>query len=396
MLILKITINSWINASRDKRELSVLRELGLDAAVMAKGEKGDKFKKENIDGFKVFRFSTRPLSNLKFLNPLNRFFSLFIWSFEARKFNADIISCHDLTALLIGWLSNVGRKKKAKLVYDSHEFELGRNTKRNAITTFLIKNLERFLIKRSVFSIMVNESIAKEVQNIYKLDTPPVVVRNIPPRWEIDKKVCEGIRRQYLEKLGVTNDHFIGMYHGGIVPNRGIEEFIMALSKTEKTVGVILGNGTINYIEKLKELTKSYKVQNRFLFLPAVPINELWKYVGAADFEVAIPKIVSKNQYYSLPNKFFESIQSLTPIICNNTPEMANIIQQYEIGITIDPPCDVDKISEAINKMRTEKDSYQRYKENLVKAKNDLCWEKEKQILINAYKNIISTRCAFR
>ena len=46
-------------------------------------------------------------------------------------------------------------------------------------------------------------------------------------------------------------------------------------------------------------------------------------------------------------------------------------------------------IKKAFEKMRTDKDLYNCFKKNLLKAKEELCWENEKQKLFDAYKNIL-------
>ena len=51
-LVLKIAANTWENASRDIRELSVVQELGADVLVMAKGDKSGI--QEKVRGFSVY------------------------------------------------------------------------------------------------------------------------------------------------------------------------------------------------------------------------------------------------------------------------------------------------------------------------------------------------------
>ena len=46
-----------------------------------------------------------------------------------RKLNPEIISGHDLTAYLIGYFSTRFVSNPPKLIYDAHEFEIGRNIK---------------------------------------------------------------------------------------------------------------------------------------------------------------------------------------------------------------------------------------------------------------------------
>ena len=96
----------------------------------------------------------------------------------------------------------------------------------------------------------------------------------------------------------------------------------------------------------------------------------------------------AKSYYFSLPNKFFESIQSLTPIVASNFPEMKRIIDFYQIGLTCDP-LDADAIHQCVEKMREDKAFYTECKENLKLAKSDLCWEKEKKVLEEAFKEIV-------
>jgi glycosyltransferase involved in cell wall biosynthesis len=215
-------------------------------------------------------------------------------------------------------------------------------------------------------------------------------VRNIPPYWSIDETVSQKQRAEFCKALHVNENTFIAMYHGGITGDRGIENLIKAIARTEDAVGVILGYGQDDYIRSLKDLAVSHNVEGRILFHPAVPIDVLWQYVGAADVGVIVVPIVFKSYYYGLGNKFFENIQSMTPIICNNTPEMANIVRKYDIGLTVDPPGDLAGLIEALRTMRADKELYAKFKHNLIQTKKDLCWENEREILKKAYQKILA------
>ena len=204
-LVLKLVSNTWEKESRDKRELSVFRELGYETLVMAKGDAGDKGRADEVDGFRVLRYSTRPLGE-KAPVQINRFVSVLVWPSYVRRIRPDVISAHDLLpALIIAWLSTWFQKKKPKLIYDSHEFELGRNTggKRSRLTTWMIGKTEKFLMKRCVLSIMVNDSIADEVQRIHKLKERPLVIRNVPEYWNIDPEICKQTRKELLEQFDI-------------------------------------------------------------------------------------------------------------------------------------------------------------------------------------------------
>lgn len=383
--VLKICIFPWQNASRDKRELSACRELGLTPLVMAKGEEGDWYREDEVSGFRVLRFSTRPLGT-KIPAPINWVATMVCWAHCARKLQPAVISGHDIVALTIGWMSTVGtpKSRKPRLVYDSHEFELGRNEKRSKLQLFFLKQLEGFLMKRCAFSIMVNDAIADEVQKIHGLKQRPIVVRSTPNRWTVEPEVCREVRSRLLGAMQAPREMLL-MYHGGVMKGRGVEMLLQEVQHNPQVCAVILGNGQQGYMEQLKAMAQSLGVTDRVLFHPAVPLEELWKYAGAADVGMILAPAIVANHLYSLPNKFFENIQSETPVICPSYPAMKPIVEQYGIGLTCNPE-DLEDIDRCVEKMRTDRDFYAQCKENLKKAKEDLCWEREKVVLQEAYR----------
>lgn len=385
MKYLKLCINEWVNANRDKRECSVVRELGVDVSVIAKGPVSGV--KEEVAGFSVTRLSPRPLGK-KMPVLLNRVVSMFTWAAYVRKQNYDIISGHDYVALTIAWISNVGKRCKAMLVYDSHEFELGRAVNRGRFATWFLCHWERFLMRRCAFSIMVNDAIADEVQRIHRLEQRPVVVRNIPNYWRLDETKISATRKEILSALGLSEETFLVMYHGAVVHDRGIENMLRAVAKMEGSAAVVLGNGAEDYLFSLRNLCEELGVKNRTLFLPAVPVETLYRYVGAADVEAVLIVGKFKSYYFSLPNKIFEAIQSLTSLVVSDFPEMGRLIGQYGIGLKIDPTKE-EEIVDAFTRLRDDKEFRAQCKENLKRAKEDLCWEREQEALKAAYREII-------
>lgn len=385
-LLVKVCCSEWINENRDIRELDVCMELGFNVIVVAKGNLRNN---DYVCGFDVRRLSTRPLGKY-FPSSINRVVALFTWAHYINRLRPNVISGHDITGLLVGWISTwfIPRSKAPKLIYDSHELEVGRNVKRSRLSTWCIARLEHFLIKRSVFSIVVNDEIAKEIQNMYELDKCPVVVRSMPSLWEIDMKEIHRIRDEWNTQLGIPSDSFFVMYHGAVMPGRGIENLIQLAGLNHHISVVILGNGSSSYIAVLKQMCQHLKVDARVIFHKAVDIKDLWKYVGAADIGFVLCEASSKSYYYCLPNKFFENIQSETPIICSNFPVMKPIVDKYQIGLTCDPN-DVNAINDCIERMRTDKEFYEKCKANLKIAKRELCWENEKKTLISAYKKLL-------
>lgn len=387
--VLKICCGTWDNASRDKRELSVCRELGADIAIMAKGNPRDDGRKDNVGGYNVYRFSTRPLGG-RVPNTINRVLSLFIWSWKARRFKPDVITGHDLSGLFVGWLSTwfLSGRRKPKLVYDAHEFEIGRDEGRSSMMVGCIKRLESFLIRRCVFSIVVNDSISDEMQRIYKFMKPPVVVRSTPENWILDIGKISETREEICRAMGVAKDTFLLMYHGGLMPKRNIEALLGAVERNTHVAGVVLGNGTEEYLSALKKKAAEIGIENRVLFHPAVPIDELYWYVGAVDVGMILHQKYAANAEYSLPNKFFENVQSLTPILSTDTLVLKRYIERYGIGVTVNIT-NGHELDAAIERLRTDKAFYADCKKHLRLAKEELCWEREKSCLLTAYEKAL-------
>ena len=244
-------------------------------------------------------------------------------------------------------------------------------------------------MKRCAFSIMVNDAIADEVQRIHTLKDRPVVARNTPAYWELDQEKIAQTRKELLSQLDAPEDAFIMMYHGGILQNRGIEQMLTAVSQLENIYAVVLGNAqTEAYMASLHTLVDKLGISERVLFHPAVSIKVLGNYSGAANAGMSLLQPTVQNHILALPNKFFENIQSLTPVIVSDFPAIGSIVDQYEIGLKVDPTSP-EKIAAAIDLLRHDKSLYSTFKKNLEQAKEELCWEKERLVLQDAYRRIL-------
>lgn len=394
--VLKICTGTWENASRDKRELSAYKEAGAEVVVMAKGKTTDRFYHEIVEGFDVYRFSTTILKrcNYLFAKKINYAVCTVFWSFYARRFRADVLSCHDVYALLIGWLSTLfTSKNKPILIYDSHEFEAGRNSRRSRLFTKVIISLERFLIKKCAFSIVVCDSIAAELQNLHKMKTRPLVIRSTPEYWQLDPEICRERRRELFAHMPDSVD-FLMMYHGNINKGRGIE-LLLPILKERNNIGLVLmgAKQSKEEFDILKKTAHELKVANRVLYLPPVTQSKIWQYVGAVDLEMILIQPIVKSYYFALPNKFFEAVQSMTPIIASDLPEMKALIDKYNIGLS----CNInsgDNIMKCVDKMYCDKQFYAFCKENMIKAKQELCWNKEKEKLVTKFLSVMNKQQA--
>ena len=386
--VLKIIIGDIFKDSRDRRELRTLRNQGHSIMVLNKGEKNEIIVLE--DKYIIHTRKVRDPNASAVKKTMQRLWAIPSWALYARSLHPDLISCHDLSALFIGWMSTwfINKKNRPMLVYDAHEFEMGRNTKRSRLQKIVIRTAEKFLMQRCVFSMMVNDSIAEAVRGVHFLRMKPVVVRNITPKWIIDEKICEEKRRVFCEQLGMNLDNTLIMYWGAVTTGRGIEGLLNVILQLTGVGLIILGDGDKKYLEELRRQAESRGVTEKVLFKPAVSYESLWQYAGAVDISMITIPAICQSYYYMLPNKFFESIQSLTPVIASDFPEIRRVVREYDVGLLVNPES-VEEIGCAVRKMQKDTALYMRFKNNLKKAKEELCWEREERTLIQAYQSVL-------
>ena len=368
--------------ARSQREIEVVKDL-IGADNIAVVELGDKESKASLNGIVIYTYPLK-FSGGVFAR-LPKFLKL---AMNIRRIRAEIISCYDISALMIAYISSLFLYKKPKLVYDAHEFEFGRNSERSKLTAFCAVMAERFLIKRCAFSIMVNDTIADAVQKLHKLKVRPLVVRSMQNYIEVDETIVRQQRKRYNTLFHFKDDDFIVLYHGVIMNGRGIENIIKAIADTKGVKCIILGFGDDTYIRELKKMVAVNRLEEVVVFHDAVPQDELWTYVGAVDVGIVMIDNICLSYYYSLPNKFFQNVQAHTPVIGSDFPEIKRMIEKYNIGVV----CKADSpeaLGEAIMRLKNDKDLYNSFKRNLKIASKELCWGNEKNKLIEKYKEIL-------
>lgn len=393
MRYIKHTVREFdINSSRDIREMREAKLLGYEVLVRDCVPYECEDCLVEVSEFPTYRTSKSYMFKKGKLARLISKLKFFIIDEPKylRAMKPDVVSCRNIASLFVGYVAFGGNitKREAKLIYDAHEFEIGcrYNEQRNWIFKKVIKWLEKYLMERADLSIVVNDIIADEMQRIHKLKTRPLVVRNTPYYWEIDKEKCKIQRAKMKKELKSDND-FLVMYHGGIKSRRGIEQLLEATQYYDKFSLVIMGFVENNFDEEIKNIASKFGIEDRVLLRKGVSPAVLWQYVGAVDSGVTLIQGDIENHLYSLPNKLFECIQSLTPVIGCNFFEMKKIIEGYKIGITVDPSSPKE-IAQAIKEMKENQTLYKEFEKNLLVAKEELCWEREKKILISALSSL--------
>ena len=290
----------------------------------------------------------------------------------------DILHANDLDTLLANRLAQ--RFKGVKLVYDSHEYftEVPELAEGSFAKRMWLK-IERAILPKLKNVLTVNQSIADIYKRLYGIDLK--VVRNLPIAGKFNSKIKVKSRKD----LGLPSDKKIILLQGaGINVDRGAEEMVEAMNWID-AVFLIVGSGDV--IGDLKEKVRTSNLQSKVVFTGRVPFEELIAYTKVADVGVTLDKDTNLNYRYSLPNKIFDYFQADLPVIASNLIEVRKVIERYQSGIILSSH-KPQKMADEINNYLNNSEWFNRTKENVQKAKLELVWENEKEILINCYTDL--------
>ena len=362
-------INDLSSDQRVDRTCSTLHESGYN--VLLVGRKVKESVSLNTRAYKVKRMKLLFEKGGLFYAEYN--FRLFLFLLFKRF---DILHANDLDTLLANRLAQ--KLKGGELVYDSHEYftevpELleGSFAKR----TWL--KIERAIFPELKTVLTVNKSIAGIYKDLYGIDLK--VMRNLP----ISGKFNSEIKAKSRSDLGLPPEKKIIILQGaGINVDRGAEEMVEAMNWID-AVFLIVGSGDV--IGDLKDKVRSLNLLSKVIFKGRVPFEELVSYTKVADVGITLDKDTNLNYRYSLPNKIFDYFQADLPVIASDLVEVRRIIDEYKAGIIVSSH-KPKTMAEEINNYLNNNDLFNKTKQNVKKAKADLIWENEKEILINCYK----------
>jgi glycosyltransferase involved in cell wall biosynthesis len=300
----------------------------------------------------------------------------------ARRMSATVWLANDWTTLPLA--ARLARENGGVYGYDTHEFaveEYAERLKWRLLQRPIVRAIERHFIRNAAVVSAVSSGIAERLDNLYKLPRRTLTIRNTPPFEETPFRPTPRDRIQVL-------------YHGAVVPNRGLEEAVdsVALWRSEFVL-TIRGPENPNFTPKLRERIAALGLENRVHLASAVPMTALVR--EAALFDVGLFALPGHSQHneLALPNKFFEYVMAGLAICTTDLPEMSNLIRQYELGVTIVAAAP-KAIASAINTL--EPDRIDQFKRNALKAAHELCWERESERLARTYGAVLEPKRQLR
>jgi len=391
---------------RVRREALALSEAGCDVVALGTMAVGDEARREFVDDLEIRRFDLldgRLVRALKSRRadpghppsesdgesaqapPVDRIgdareivhhlasFVGFLW--YGWRADADVYHPHDLPPLLAALVLGAVRRKP--VVYESHEYWAAKYPDRPMARRW-VRFLERNGCRRADLVVVVNDTIADRMAADYAIERP-LPILNVPR----------------MPALGLLPIHDPDaplqiLYHGILVPGRGIERLIDAVGEVSHPVHLVIrGDGPLR--PELEERCRKAGIEDRCRFDSAVPLDDLVE--AAAESDVGVMPFESRLGYdVALPNKLFEYLAAGLAILSSDLPELRRVIQAHDVGVLVQPG-DVSELAVAIDGFATDRVGLEACRRRALEAASTTyTWTLHRKALVDAYRPLLSRR----
>jgi glycosyltransferase involved in cell wall biosynthesis len=291
---------------------------------------------------------------------------------------SDLLVSNDLDTLLPNFI--VSKLKRLPLIYDSHEYFTGVPEIQNRpFVKWVWKSIEKMIFPHLKNVITVCDSIADQYFMEYGIR--PVTIRNCSRR-------SDTIRPYLREELGVSKDHLLIILQGtGINVDRGGEELIEAVRRTENVSLLVAGSGDV--VPKLKIMVSNNYLDDRIKFLPKMSWEKMMSYTKSADIGVSLDKDTNMNYRFILPNKLFDYLSAGIPVIASDLIEVNKIVSENNCGIII-PSVTPENISSVFNHLLRDSEGLAALKRNASVTSEKLNWDIESEKVIRLYSEVLN------
>jgi glycosyltransferase involved in cell wall biosynthesis len=388
---------------RVRKEAEALAENGKNVLVICPRKKND-LEKEVVNNVEIFRIGRNYtmvkkgiydiIESVLDINPL---FYLGLKKI-LKKYNIDYLHVHDLP------LAGTGYRFKSKvninIVLDLHEnYPEALKTwflwKQNSIIK--LKNIlfmnperwsrkeERYCKKYPKIICVVDEMKAKLINN-FNIDIKKLVVVSNHEK----KDFALNFKQKKTQDIIGKNDFSI-TYVGGFGPHRGLHTAIEAIYKIVKKIPnaklFLIGKGSTDVENKLKEIAKKSGVENYIEFVGYRPFEEVATIMQTTNINI-IPHLANDHTDNTIPHKLFQIMMSKSLLLVSSCKPLQRIVSKYDAGVVFEAG-NSDDFAEKIIDIYENYDAYQLKTENAFNAVKNRGenWENESIKLLELYNN---------
>ncbi len=364
--IVFVSIDPLIYRRRVLNQMSAAGDLGLNAAAITP-------RPEISSQFQIHYIQTRyKRGPLRFIS-----YNLQILRLLKTYNKIDLIHARGLWVLPA--VISFRKKHACTVIYDAHEYFPGHELFEKSLWRRLTwLKIEKRAIPLIDMLITVSQPLAEEYRRLYPDLKKAEVVRNLP-----------ALRDEIIEK-DINEDDATAriIFHGYFLPGRALFFIIEALSLLDDTAFemVFLGEGPLK--EEMEARVQENDLSSKVQFKPFVESGRLLTEISSADIGLCLIEADSFNREHALPNKFFEYIHAAVPVLASNIPTLLEMTEKHQTGICVNPR-DSAAIAQSLRRMIGNKKERLRWRQNCIKARNELNWQNEEKKLKALYHSLI-------
>lgn len=233
--------------------------------------------------------------------------------FSARKF--DVVIANDVETLPIALRVRAGR-----VVLDAHEYaprQFEHDWRWRMVSGRHAAALLRRYAGRADAMLTVSSGLAAAYRNEYGLAAE--VMPNATRFHEVEPAPVEPGRIRLV-------------HHGIASPARHIEDMLVMMQHLDErfSLDLYLMPGPAAYMRRLEDAAAR---DSRIRLRLPVPMDEIVPTVNRYDVGIAYFRPATFNLANTLPNKFFEYVQARVAVATGPTPDIAELVTRYGIGV---------------------------------------------------------------
>lgn len=291
---------------------------------------------------------------------------------ELLRFQPDLVIANDWRALPIAYAAR--QACKSRIIYDSHEFaseEFADSRLWRLLARRHVARIEEKYIRKADAVVTVSDGIADALAARYGLARPTVISNT--PAWQ-------------QTAFRPTGKSVTVLYHGVIVPRRGLETLIESVALWPASYRLVIrGPAQGGFDQHLRTLAGG--LGGRVTFEPAVPPDQVVSAAAQADIGIFLLANSTTHARFAMPNKIFEYIQAGLMVISSDLPEIRRVIDKTSSGqlLVNDTP---ETIAACLAGLSPE--SIDAYKRESIAAARIYCFEQESIKLVETVKNLLS------
>lgn len=389
---------------RVRKEAEALVEYGKRILVVCP-RKHNQVKEEIINGVLVYRIGNNYTTFKKGINDIiesviniNPLFYFYLKNI-LKKHPVDFLHVHDLPLAGTGYAFR--KRIKNSLILDLHE-----NYPEALKTWFSWKKSKLIRMKNDIFFNPRNWS-KKEEKYCNKFDKVICVVEEMKEKlinnFNIDKEkfvvISNYEKKNFAENFNhevaqniLDKESFSITYVGGFGPHRGLDTAIMGMPLMLKQVPqaklYLIGKGSADVEEKLKDLVKENKLETAVKFVGYRPFNEVASIMKKSNLNI-IPHKANEHTDNTIPHKLFQIMMSKSLLLVSSCKPLKRIVEKYDAGLVFEANNSKDfalKVLDAIQNYKNLKYKTENaYAAVMEKGEN---WDEEGLKLLELYNKL--------